>query len=94
MTENVPPPIPIMLEKQPIAVGITGTSGPVGTFSVKLRLLGKNSILRATRNASVANTSARTLLCTSDAIQAPSSAPSSTKIAHRLTISMSTDCRL
>ncbi len=62
MTENVPPPIPIMLEKQPMAVGMNGISGPRGTARARLRLRGKNSILSATSSASVAKTVASTRL--------------------------------
>ncbi len=90
ITENVPPPIPIMLEKQPMAVGIAITHGARGTLSVRLRLSARNVIFIATNSASVANTPARTRLWTCAAIQAPSSAPSSTKTAQRLTISMFT----
>ena len=90
MTENVPPPIPIIVEKQPIAVGITVTAGPRGTAAVRLRLSGSSSIFIATRKAIVAKMIASTLLCTCEAIHAPSNAPSSTKIAQRLTIAKST----
>ena len=52
----------IMLEKQPIAVGIATTQGARGTLSVRFRPSGSNTILAATRSASVANTAASTRL--------------------------------
>ena len=74
-TLSVPPPMPIMLEKPPMANGSNCPPGPLGMASAICLPSSGNSILIATSRATTPNTADRTSPVTREAINTPAMAP-------------------